>query len=422
MTGDQVVFANGIGKTYRAYARPWDRLRELVTGKAQYQGIDALDGVSFQLGPGESLGIIGENGAGKSTLLSILSGVTSPSRGELRVNGKIASLLELGMGFHPELTGRQNILLNAAMLGLSEQEAQQKVPEILAFSELGDFIDRPVKTYSTGMAMRLGFAIAVQVEPEVLIIDEALSVGDGYFQKKCMDRIRHFVESGRTLLFCSHAMYYISYFCQRALWLHHGRAEAYGPSEDVVRAYENYLATKTASDVETQTAVRGPARITGLRFADRPCGLDQKPFEPQQPWELEIEWRAESPELTMHLGVTINTVNHVQVCSFGSHQDAQPCFTGKRNYKASLVISELPFTKGEFSLYVYVLDEKGLHVYAQEFLPAAFSAASAIYKFGFMQVDHRWSTTSSPVVSEHGSTPNDVPVEVEGPEAIECRP
>ncbi len=402
---EHVVFAQDVGKTYRVYARPWDRFRELVTGKDRHQGIDALDGISFDLRPGESLGIIGENGAGKSTLLSILSGVTAPSRGELEVKGKVASLLELGMGFHPELTGRQNILLNAAMLGLSEDEAQQKLPEILAFSELGDFIDRPVKTYSTGMAMRLGFAIAVQVEPEILIIDEALSVGDGYFQKKCMDRIRLFVESGRTLLFCSHAMYYISYFCKRALWLHHGRAEAYGPSEDVVRAYENYLATKSAPEKQAATKTYGPARITGLRFADRPCGLDQEPFEPQQPWQLDIEWQAESLELEMHLGVTINTVSHVQVCSFGSHQDGRECFTGSREYTASLLIPELPFTKGEFSLYIYVLDEKGLHVYDQEFLPAAFSAASSTYKFGFMQVDHRWLTSSPSVISKHNRSP-----------------
>jgi len=385
-----VVRARNVGKTYKVYPRPWDRLRELVTNQPRHQGVEALRDVSFEVAKGESLGIIGENGAGKSTLLSILSGVTSPTGGELAVRGKVASLLELGMGFHPELTGRQNILLNAAMLGLTEDEAKATEPEIIRFSELGSFMDRPVKTYSTGMSMRLGFAIAVQVEPEILIIDEALSVGDGYFQKKCMDRIRSFVDSGRTLLFCSHAMYYVSFFCPKALWLRDGGVAAYGPAEEVVRAYESFLATKTTEQAELEPVERGPIRLTGIRFKDRSAGGQNPLFETQQPWELEIEWRSDSKETQMHLGVTINTVSHVQISSFGSHQDQEPCFTGETHYRASLRIPELPFVKGEFSLYVYILDEKGLHIYDQDYLPAAFSVASDTYRFGMMQIPHAW--------------------------------
>ena len=397
-----VVSANLVGKTYRMYARPWDRVREMVTGGVHHQSIHALQNISFDLVAGESLGIIGENGAGKSTLLSILSGVTAPSSGEIAVRGKVASLLELGMGFHPELSGRQNILLNAALLGLSESEAQEKMPEIVEFSELGEFIERPVKTYSTGMGMRLGFAIAVQVEPEILIIDEALSVGDGYFQKKCMDRIRSFVGSGRTLLFCSHAMYYVSYFCPRALWLRGGQAEAYGPAREVVRAYENFLATKGAQEDEAENEESGPIRITGLWFGDQPAGRTSVTFKPRDRWELQVEWQTESPETETHLGVTINTVNHVQVCSFGSHQDKQSPFSGSRHYRTTLQIPELPLIKGEFSLYVYLLDETGLHVYDQEFLPAAFSVASSSYRFGLMEVAHRWVTPPENPNSQDG--------------------
>ncbi len=386
-----VVSANQVGKTYRVYARPWDRVWELATGRTHHQAIHALAEISFDLERGESLGIIGENGAGKSTLLSILSGVTAPTTGEIAVRGKVASLLELGMGFHPELSGRQNILLNAAMLGLSESEAQEKVPEIVEFSELGDFIERPVKTYSTGMGMRLGFAIAVQVEPEILIIDEALSVGDGYFQKKCMDRIHSFVSSGRTLLFCSHAMYYVSYFCPRALWLRGGQPEAYGPADDVVRAYESFLATKSAEKKRLDPeVVRGPIRITDMWFGDQPAGRGSITFKPGDQWNLAVEWQTESPESETHLGVTINTVDHVQICSFGSHQDGLSPFTGASNYRVNLQVPDLPLIKGEFSLYVYILDETGLHVYDQEFLPAAFSVASSSYRFGLMQVAHDW--------------------------------
>ena len=159
----------------------------------------------------------------------------------------MASILELGSAFHGELTGRQNIVLNAAMFGLDRQQVIERTPGIIEFSELGHFIDQPIKTYSTGMVMRLGFAIATQVNPDVLIIDEALSVGDGYFQKKCMVHLNSYVENGGTLLICSHAMYYISAFCKRALWLHEGKVEALGPTQEVVPRYEAYLDSKTRS-------------------------------------------------------------------------------------------------------------------------------------------------------------------------------
>ncbi|MCI0344366.1 MAG: ABC transporter ATP-binding protein, partial [Chloroflexi bacterium] len=223
---DTVVTVHGLSKRYRVYATPWDRLWEALTRRPRHRDFHALDDVGFTLERGEGLAVIGENGAGKSTLLKILAGITAPTAGRLEVRGKIASILELGSGFHPEFTGRQNIVLNAAMLGLSEAEVKARMPEIVGFSELGEFIDQPVKCYSTGMAMRLGFSIATQVDPEVLIIDEALSVGDGYFQKKCMDRLQRYVEEGGTLLFCSHAMYYVSAFCRRAMWLKQGRVEA----------------------------------------------------------------------------------------------------------------------------------------------------------------------------------------------------
>src|SRR3954466_12912742 len=264
---DEVVVAEGLTKTYRVYGTPWDRLGELVTRHRRPPEVHALESVTFSLPRGEGLALIGENGAGKSTLLKILAGITAPTAGSFSVRGKVASILELGSGFHPEFTGRQNVVLNAAMLGLSQEELRRKMPDILAFSELGEFIDQPVKCYSTGMAMRLGFSIATQVEPDVLIVDEALSVGDGYFQKKCMDRLRIFVDAGGTLLFCSHAMYYVSAFCQRALWLRHGRVEALGPVSEVVREYENFLMAKSVHAAEASPAASTaaspalPARI-----------------------------------------------------------------------------------------------------------------------------------------------------------------
>jgi len=390
---ESVVTAERLTKTYKVYATPWDRLGELITRRSRHRAFHALEDVTFSLPRGEGLALIGENGAGKSTLLKILAGITSPSSGSFGVRGKVASILELGSGFHPEFTGRQNIVLNAAMLGLSQEELRRKMPNIVSFSELGDFIDQPVKTYSTGMAMRLGFSIATQVEPDVLIVDEALSVGDGYFQKKCMDRLRLFVEAGGTLLFCSHAMYYVSAFCQRALWLRQGRAEALGPVAAVVRDYENFLVAKSAR----AAAAAGPAAVSVPRVLPARI-VSAQLVEPRRdalysfgdPWELEVEWQAEDPGLAFHLGVGINRVDEVEVCSFATHLDGLPPLTGERTYAARLRIPSLPLVKGEFTLYIFLLDEEGLHIYDQRRIPGAFTVHSPTYAFGLIRADHLW--------------------------------
>ena len=213
---EDIVSVRALSKTYKVYARPVDRLIEGLSRRTRHTPFDALREIDFNVPKGEGLGIIGENGAGKSTLLKILAGITAPTSGNCRLDGSVASILELGSAFHGEFTGRQNIVLNAAMFGLDRQQVIDRTPGIIEFSELGRFIDQPIKTYSTGMVMRLGFAIAIQVDPDVLIIDEALSVGDGYFQKKCLVHLKRYVERGGTLLICSHARYYISAFCERA--------------------------------------------------------------------------------------------------------------------------------------------------------------------------------------------------------------
>jgi lipopolysaccharide transport system ATP-binding protein len=265
------------------------------------------------------------------------------------------------------------------------------MPDIIAFSELGDFIDQPVKTYSTGMAMRLGFSIATQVEPDVLIVDEALSVGDGYFQKKCMDRLRVFVDAGGTLLFCSHAMYYVSAFCQRALWLRQGRVEALGPVSEVVREYENFLVAKTVHAAEASPAASAaagsalPARIAEARLL-RPDPL----YTQGDPWELEVEWETEDPGLAFHLGVGINRADGIEVCSFATHLDGLAAMTGERAYSARLSIPSLPLVKGEFTLYIFLLDEVGLHIYDQRIVTGAFNVRSPAYAFGLVRVEHAW--------------------------------
>jgi len=396
---EPLVRAEQLSKTYRVYANPWDRLREVVVRRPRHRELQALGGVDFTLQAGEGLAVIGENGAGKSTLLKILAGITVPTSGHMEVRGKVASILELGSGFHPELTGRQNIVLNAAMLGLGDAEVREKTPAILEFSELGDFIDQPVKTYSTGMSMRLGFAIATQIEPDVLIVDEALSVGDGYFQKKCMDRMVRFLDQGGTLLFCSHAMYYVASFCRRALWLKDGRPEALGPAEDVIRRYEAFLTAKGRAGNPSAPEGNGAGGAASASTSSKPARLERLRqlgagetggFRHRSPWSLELDWTAERPDFAFHLAVGIDRIDDVQVLVLSTKHDGRPPFTGSTRYRATLEIPELPLLAGTFSIQVYLLDEAALHVYDERKLRGALEVESDSYVVGLIETEHEW--------------------------------
>jgi lipopolysaccharide transport system ATP-binding protein len=197
----------------------------------------ALKNVSFRVEPGHSMAIIGGNGAGKSTLLSLVAGLSQPNIGRVSVSGKVAALLELGSGFHPDLTGRENVSLNASLLGLSRKRAGECFGAIVEFSGIGDFIEEPIRTYSSGMIMRLAFSVAVHMDPDILIIDEVLAVGDLSFQTKCFDKISGFKQAGKTLLFVSHNPEMVRQLCDQALWLHHGQAMMVGSPEDLLNAY-----------------------------------------------------------------------------------------------------------------------------------------------------------------------------------------
>jgi lipopolysaccharide transport system ATP-binding protein len=389
---DSVVTVRDLRKTYRVYRRPADRLLEALLRRPRHQPFHALDGVSFEVPRGQGLGIIGENGAGKSTLLKILAGVTAPTSGTTSVARPVASILELGSAFHPEMTGRDNIQLNAAMLGLSREAVSDKTPRIVEFSELGHFIDQPVKTYSTGMIMRLGFAIATQVEPDVLIIDEALSVGDGYFQKKCMDKLNQYVGDGGTLLICSHAMYYITAFCERALWMRDGRIQALGPSSDVVRDYESFLVAKADRGTKGPAELpeqAGPAKldevqlITGNRLR---CG---------EPWEVELAFSTDDPGLGFHVAVGLNRPDGVEVASFLSHRSGRDPWTGRRRYRVRLRLPECPLLKGSFTLFAFLLAEDGLHIHDQQILDDAFTVEYDEYPLGLVAVTHEWRDLSA---------------------------
>lgn len=227
-------------KDFRIYERPQDRLKELLMRKSYHRLFHVLQDISFQVPDGKSLGIVGDNGAGKSTLMKLLVGTLQPTSGSVETRGQVAALLELGAGFHPEFSGRRNIYLNASLLGVPDDNIAELENEIIEFSELRDFIDQPVKTYSSGMYVRLAFSIATMVRPDVLVIDEALSVGDIAFQKKCVQRMNQFREQQKTMVFCSHSMYHVQELCDTAIWLEKGRIRAMGNSEEIVGMYEDY--------------------------------------------------------------------------------------------------------------------------------------------------------------------------------------
>jgi lipopolysaccharide transport system ATP-binding protein len=230
-----------VTKIYRSYSTPQQKLKEMLSGgrKRYFRETRALDDVSFALQRGERLGIVGQNGSGKSTLLKVLAGVLTPTSGTVAVRGRVSALLELGAGFTPDLTGRENINQFCLLHGMHDDEIEEAVPHIIAFSELGDAVSHPVRTYSSGMAVRLGFACAVYVQPDILIVDEALSVGDAYFQNKCLSKIRSMLDDGTTFIYVTHAADAIRSLCNRGLWLEHGKVRQAGNASIVGAAYQS---------------------------------------------------------------------------------------------------------------------------------------------------------------------------------------
>jgi lipopolysaccharide transport system ATP-binding protein len=268
------IQVSGLGKAYKQYPSRWSRLAEWVIpfGRDRHQLKWVLQDISFRVQPGEALGIIGVNGAGKSTLLKMITGTTQPNAGSIHIDGRVAALLELGMGFHPDFTGRQNVFMAGQLLGLSMEELQRLMPEIEAFAEIGEYIDHPVRTYSSGMQMRLAFSVATARRPDVLIVDEALSVGDAYFQHKSFDRIREFRKAGTTLLIVSHDRQAIQSLCDRAILLVNGRLALEGAPEEVMDFYSAMLAEKEQQTVRQERLEGGQIRtISGTGeagFAD----------------------------------------------------------------------------------------------------------------------------------------------------------
>lgn len=388
MPSDPIIEVRGLGKRYVfSHGGQWSLLGRRKSVPDDAEGYLALHDIHFEVRAGEAVGLIGRNGAGKSTLLQILTGTLQPTSGSVRVDGRVSALLELGAGFNPDFTGRENVFLTGAVLGMSRSEVQAKYQAIVDFADIGEFIDHPVKTYSSGMLVRLAFALQVHVDPDILIVDEALSVGDIFFQQKCINKIREILNRGVTLFFVSHGLNSVKSLCSRAIYLQHGRLVADGPAEEVCDLYQNALTSQSrqdwASAVESarilgsqstmaveevprgagladagfdqrlaQRSGSGEVRFTGMRVFDTTgnavIALEQGG---RVCIRVELEANALIPEGAV-MGVLLRDANGVDLMAFNSNFYGQrlPALEAGRRYVWE-IDTDLPLARGYYSLH-----------------------------------------------------------------------
>jgi lipopolysaccharide transport system ATP-binding protein len=379
----------GIGKDYAKVETRGGRLRlvlDLLRGREAAQVFRALDGVSLTLRRGESLGVIGENGAGKSTLLKIIAGVVPPTRGSLVRNGRVGALLELGSGFHPDYTGEANIDLAAALLGLAPAEIDAKRDEIIAFADLGEHLRDPIKHYSSGMVVRLGFAVATALAPDILITDEVLAVGDESFQKKCIAWMERYLASGGTLLLCSHSMYHVQKLCARALWLKGGRVVQLGDAAEVTQAYLAYHEEKSqgrkAPIPQAQAAAAGVYAVQTLAL---------EPGERvEQGQALAVHGEVYSPDGRAPV-VLIGLVRVDGTPVYGVATDMDQVTLERideRRFRFGLEFPALPLLPGKYFVRAHALDPEGVRLFDN--VERVLTVSGTSRELGLVRLPHRW--------------------------------
>ena len=388
-----LLHLSGVGKDYAKLDANAGRLRlvyDLLRGRGASQVFHALDEVSFDLAAGESLGIIGENGAGKSTLLKIVAGVITPTRGVVESRGRIGALLELGSGFHPEYSGSDNIDLAAALLGLTRTEIAAKRDEIIAFADIGEHIHDPIKHYSSGMVVRLGFAVATALTPDILITDEVLAVGDESFQKKCVAWIEGYLAGGGTLLLCSHSMYHIQKLCRAALWLKDGRVERYGPAPEVSQAYLAYHEEKSTG---AKKPIAAPAAAAAGVYAVQSLTLDP-PATVSSGGRLTIAGEVFSPDGRAPV-VLLGLVRADGTPVYGVATDMDgvvPVQIAAQRFAFSLAFPRLPLLPGKYLVRAHALDPEGVRLFDNVEVPLV--VAGATREMGLVRIDHGWAHTA----------------------------
>jgi lipopolysaccharide transport system ATP-binding protein len=351
----------------------------------------ALDDVSLTVNNGEAVGIIGRNGAGKSTLLKILSQITGPTTGRVRVRGRLASLLEVGTGFHPDLTGRENVFLNGAILGMSKAEIRQRLDEIIAFSELEDFIDTPVKRYSSGMYVRLAFAVAAHLEPEILIVDEVLAVGDAAFQEKCLGKMQSASGAGRTVLFVSHNMAAIQHLCSRAVLMRAGKVHADGAPDEVVAQYFADARSVDNPDISTWEDRRGTgeARVVQLVAVDSK-GKPNTTFKMGDRIQFEMVVDVKQPLTDPRFGLCVNSSTGEPMIELqAAHSGLKPGRLQGR-VRVTAVVPDLLVYPGRYLLSPYVTDSAAHGFIDLARFCSVIEISPAPGKYGDLILDYKW--------------------------------
>lgn len=395
-----VISVRNLSKTYRLYPTPYARLIERWTGKPRHHPVHALHGINFEIEHGNCMGLVGSNGAGKSTLLKILTGTAYPTGGSYRVEGRVASLLELGAGFHQDFTGRENIFMNAAMMGFNRKETRRRYGEILEFSELHEFINAPIHTYSSGMVMRLGFSIAVATDPDVLILDEVFAVGDMHFRQKCADRIWDYKKRGKTLFFCSHSLYDVRQLCEQAIWLKAGSQQMLDDSVSVTNEYATYENQLTEPDATTaakgmppiSSATPAPApglpHIVASRLIDPGTGEPRHEFRSGDDVALRVHIRNGASRVPMAIAVGFRRGDGHLLNAHTTLQDGVAIDFAEGH--VTLLLPDVALLSGEFTVSTWLLDGDGSHRFHELAAERNLIVKNRSKELGLVRHPHEW--------------------------------
>lgn len=401
---EPIITVQKVSKYYRLYAHDFDRVREIFSGKSHCQQHFALQDINFTVSPGEVVGVVGKNGAGKSTLLKLLANTMQPSAGTLHIKGRVAALLELGASFHPEMSGHDNIYLNCSIGGLSKKATDAVYADIVEFSGIREFIHRPVKTYSSGMFVRLAFSIATHIDPDILIIDEALSVGDGVFARRSFDRIMAFKKAGKTIFFCSHSLYQVEAMCDRVIWLDQGKIKSVGLPAKVVTEYDEFLRMESSQheSLETiqHTATEAPAaqhkgeipRIFAVETTvDGHLAKAHHVVSGKSALAILVKFHPGKNVALPSVAVIFTGGDGRILTSVGSLNDGHHLQVDAQGVGiAELVFPEFPLLKGRYNIDVYLLCEQGLHVYESIIQAAELNVEQIGLALGIVNLPHSW--------------------------------
>lgn len=390
---DNLVSIQRVSKVYPRVHKPHERLRafgSLLLGREPAQGAEVLSDITLNVVRGQSLGIIGENGAGKSTLLKVLTGVVRPTRGMVEVRGKVAAMLELSAGFQPEFSGMDNVRMKASLMGLSSRELEESLDDILAFADIGEYIHEPVKHYSSGMVVRLGFAVITACRPELLITDEVLSVGDESFQKKCISWMQNYLEQRGTLLLVSHSMYQVQKLCQKALWMHEGKIRKYGDVFAVTQAYLAWHEKRSAREKEAQVKAKG----SGAYYRIEKFGIDRdadgEAPEFSMGEDIEVELQIYSPDDRPPVGV-VGVVRADGTPVYGVISDNEyitPVKLADHLYRYRLRFNRISLLPGSYNLRGHSMDPEGVRLFDTAEL--VFTVGGSTKEVGYIRLPHEW--------------------------------